>query len=326
MLKYKIIRFAAVGVAVLLYMTGCKKVQEGYISDNIFYLENPFYVQQGVTTTSSTIIGDGSTSPLHVKLLAVRDALGKNADSVLLKKDTILVYTGAVTYQDSTVAMLNAKLKDSAVAPFSVNSIGGRLQFTQATQYVDTGTYTIDVQVSNVKGQVTLQNACNIVITPQTTIDSIFYQAWTTSDAAGNFYSQSAGDMGLTITWDPNGAARIIYKWVDKNGTPFNPAAGEVIARTGRPTFRDWCPYYPEVKTDSTIEYQYPAGIPQMPAYSSTVISDGSGWSGGICYYQVSRTHTDIGQNANTVSTILYYLTKGTYTVTYRLNTIGRVP
>lgn len=327
MLNYKCVHFIALCTIALTVSMSCQKVEKGYLSDNIYYLQNPFTVQQGTTATSGTIVGDGSTSPLSVKLLAVRNELtGENADSMLLKKDTILVYKDAVTYQDSTLALLNAKLKDSAVAPFSVNPLGGRLQFTQASQFVDTGVYTIDVTVSNMRGTKTLNNACNLVITPLSTQDSLFYKSVTASNAAEVFSSLPSNTLTVTIVRYPAGPNKIVLKWLDKNGTAFDPAAGEIVARTGRPTFKDWNPYYPEVKTDTSIEYQYPAGIPQIPAYASTVISNGSSWGGGICYYRIALAHTDIQMAINTVSTILYYVTQGTYIVTYSLNNIVRVP
>ena len=138
MLKNKKSMLASLLLTVaLLIIYGCQKVPKGFISDNIFYNINPFTVSQGITTVSTGLVIDGSTTPLNVKLLAVRDmGTGKDASGILLKLDTIRVFKGAVDYNDSTEALLNLKLKDSTLAPFSVNGIGGRLQFTQATKFV----------------------------------------------------------------------------------------------------------------------------------------------------------------------------------------------
>ena len=60
----------------------CKKQASGFLSDNLYYLENPFPVPQGVTTVSGSMVADGSTAPMKVTLLGVREKKGgKSADS-----------------------------------------------------------------------------------------------------------------------------------------------------------------------------------------------------------------------------------------------------
>ncbi len=302
----------------------CEKTERGFLSDNLYYLENPFTVQQGVTTTSSPLVVDGSTAPLQTTLLAIRNkATGESVDSMFLKPQIISVYTGTITYADTTEAMLRAKLKDSVVAPFSINNIGGRLQFTQASKYVAPGTYTIDISASNMRGTKVLQNACDIHITPITTIDTILYKAWTTSDESGTFYG-IADPLNVSITHDAAGADKIVFKFLDKNGVPFSAANGEIVPRAGRPSFKNWNPYEAPVYTDTSLEFSYPAGIPMLPAYLNTVIENGSAWNDGIVYYQIPARFTDVNLNVNPVLTAQYFVTKGTYTVTYYLNNVAR--
>lgn len=318
MLSNKINRLAF--LCLLLAFYSCEKVEKGFLSDSIYYIENPFTVQQGITTTSSTLVADGSTSPLKVVLVGIRDKKNNaKADSMFTKPQLMSTYTAAVTYEDSTLAKLKAKLRDSLVAPFSINPLGGRLQFTQTSLFIEPGSYSLDVAVSNIKGEKTLKDACNIIVTPLTTIDTLLYKSWTTADAAENFYPQLDA-LQMDITHDGQGPNKIIFQWKDKNGEFFNPAAGEVYGRAQRPSFKHWDPYYPEVKTPTTIEYEYPQGIPELPAFPSTAI----GFDNGICYYRVDMKHTDIGLHVNTVSSIKYYVTKGTYTITYYLNNVVR--
>lgn len=301
-------------------LAGCQKIEKGFLSDSIYYVENPFVVQQGITATSATLVADGSTNPLHVKLLGIRDQkTGAGADSMFLKPQLMSTYLSAISYTDSTLALLKAKLKDSLVAPFSVNGIGGRLQFTQTTKFVDPGVYTIDVGVSNIKGEKILRNACDIHIIPATTDDTLTYKSWTTMDDAGTFYTP-ATTLQMDIVRVGQGPDKIIFRWKDKNGVFFNPAKGEVKPRAGRPYFAHWDPYYPEVKTDSSIEYQYPQGVPEFPVYPATSI----GYDNGICYYQVQKNAADIGQYINTVSSIKYFTTRGTYIITYYLTNAAR--
>ena len=325
MLKNKIVLVTSFLFTIALFLC-CKKVETGFISDNIFYSINPFTVAQGNTTVSGGLIIDGSTTPINVVLLAIRDmATGKDASSILKTPDTIRVYKGSVTYADSTIALLNTKLKDSTVAPFSINPIGGRLQFTQATKYVPLGKYNIDIQVSNVRGTKTLNNACQINIVGSTA-DTLLYLAYNHSDAAFlNFTTFPASLLNCKITHNPNGDNKIVYVWKDKNGNYFNPKNGEITGRPGRPSFSDWDPYYPVVKTDTTLEFKYPAGVPQFPIFSDSK-SYPTGFSNGINYYSVSGAHTDIGMNCNTTFTINYFVTKGTYTITTILTDVTRVP
>ena len=82
-------------VATIVLLTGCKKTPVGYISDNMYYSLNPFTVSQGITTVSNGLVADGSTAPISVKLLSVRDlATGKDASGYLLKKDTVSICSG----------------------------------------------------------------------------------------------------------------------------------------------------------------------------------------------------------------------------------------
>src|SRR5262245_5141055 len=100
-------------LAVIGISGGCKKQESGFLSDNLYYLENAFSMAQGVTTVSASMVADGSTAPLKVTLLAVREKKsGKSADSLFLKAQPLAVFSGNVTYNDSTPETLRAKLKD----------------------------------------------------------------------------------------------------------------------------------------------------------------------------------------------------------------------
>jgi len=326
MSKNKIILFSSfICAAAMLVVYGCQKVPKGFISDNIFYAVNPFSVPQGITTVSAPLVIDGSTNPMNVKLLAIRDlSTGKPVDQMFLSPDTILVYTGAITYADSTIALLNAKLKDSTVAPFSVNPIGGRLQFTQATKFIPQGQYNIDIQASNIRGSKIINNACQINLV-SASVDSLNYTAYSQVDSTGNnFYSDPASNLKIDIRRDAAGPNKIILIWKDKNGQAFNPANGEVIPRPARPDFAGWDPYYPQVKTDTSLEFNYPGGVPQFPVFSNP---NNYPWAGnGLMYYRVLWNHTDIGLSLNTTAGIIYYATKGTFYVTFNLTDVARIP
>ena len=166
------------------------------------------------------------------------------------------------------------------------------------------------------RGEKTLSNACTINLSALTTIDSIDYLACTTSpDAALSSTSNASSSFSCTIDYENTDDNKIIFKFYDKDNNLFDPAKGEVTGRSGRPSFSDWDPYYKPVLTDTSIEFEYPSGVPQMPMFD--VSSYGTGFGRGIIYYQIPGSYTDIGQYINPVATIWYYKTEGTYIVNY---------
>ena len=89
MSKLTITGYAGVCLAIVLLFTGCEKVEKGFLSDNMYYVENPLTTSQGSVTVSSSIVADGSTTPLQVELTRVVDDKGNDMDSILTKTDSI---------------------------------------------------------------------------------------------------------------------------------------------------------------------------------------------------------------------------------------------
>jgi hypothetical protein len=267
----------------------CNKQAVGFLSENLYYLENPFFVAQGVTTVSASMVTDGSTAPLQVKLLGIREKKsGKSADSAFLKPQQMTVFSGNVTYNDSTPETLRSKLKDSLVAPFSVNPIGGRLQFTGTTTFIPQGLYTMDVDVSNVRGMKTLTEACDINILPT----EYFVQAGTSYSYLNDTITQGRvyATPELTATRNASGPAVITIKWVDENGKVYNPAKGEVQARAGLASFQNWDPYYDVQLTDTAFVFQYPDKVPVFPVFNPALVGVGiqaDYW----CYYRIPAAY-----------------------------------
>ena len=314
-----LLRLLAV-IAVIGVNGGCEKQATGFLSDNLYYLENPFAVAQGVTTVSASMVADGSTAPMKVSLLSVRDKKnGKSVDSVFLKQQPLIVFSGNVTYNDSTPETLKAKLKDSIVAPFSVNPVGGRLQFTGTTSFIPQGLYTMDVEVSNVRGMKKITEACDINILPP----EFFVQA-------GAAYSYlidtiSGGRVNftpvLTAKRDTAGPPVITIKWVDENGKVFSPAKGEVLARPGLASFTNWDPYYDVKLTDTAFVFQYPDRVPVFPVFNPAQIGGGvqaDYW----CYYRIPAANiAEPGQEYRLAFAFKLPNAVGTYNVT--IKTVG---
>jgi len=282
MFNYKLLCWLT---AIITVVGSCKKQDTGFLSDNLYYLENPFSVAQGVTTVSASLVTDGSTAPLQVKLLGIREVKsGKSADSLFLKAQPLTVFSGNVTFNDSTPDVLRAKLKDSMVAPFSINPIGGRLQFTGTTTFIPQGTYTMDISVQNVRGAKTITNACDINILKT----EYFVQTGAAYSYLLDTITQARayGVPELTAARDVAGTAVITIKYVDDNGKVFNPLKGEVQARAGLASFQNWDPYYDVQLTDTALVFQYPDHVPAFPVFNPCQV--GSGIQADYwCYYRI---------------------------------------
>jgi len=302
----------------------CKPSEQGYLSDNLRYNVDNLQVNQGTVVYTDPLVANGSTTPLSVELLGIRNKATGAPAPEFLEEHEIATYLSEITWQDTTLEQLNAKIGRAKYPPMMLNPLGGRVGFTQATNFVDTGLYTIDVAVENVFGKRTLNNVLDFSIIGAKK-DSVFYQACTSSDygAEDNFLPYS--NFRIDIEHVPGGENKIVYMWLDRDGAAFNPKAGEVVKRGDRPTFRNWSPYYPEEVTDTALVYRYPdvSGL-VYPIINGTYVGS-TLWPGDpICYYRVVGTANSLGRNLNPVSTIRFYL-PGTYIVRFRFQTLGRV-
>lgn len=274
MLKYKIGYTAITCIIVALIIPACKKTEQGFLSNNMYYIENPLTTSQGGITVSSSLVADGSTTPLSVMLTKVVNADGKDVDSILTKTDSIAGFSDAVTYLDSTLALLGKKLTVTTAKPLSINSTGGRIQLTPATQYVAPGTYTISVKASNVRGAVDLPNACQIIIGSSGGPDTVYAGTYAgTFNLSSGSYLSGIATPGVNLSYSATAINKIIYKFVDKTGALYNAKTGGIISRTGRWSMKQFDPYYPQVLTDSSVEYQFPSVPNQFPVFTNPGIN-----------------------------------------------------
>ena len=301
----------------------CQKTEGGYISDYMSYSPKTLEVRQGIVGFSKSITLDGSTPPITVKLLDVRDKRTGKSTNLLQEEHEISVFTGVITADDVTMEQLAEKIETSAMPSLILNEIGGRVGMTRATLHVDTGVFTIDVQVSNNVGTQVIKDALQIAILPTTSSDVLSHSV-TLSDLGSETNFVQTGNYEFDVRHFPNDEDKIVLKWVDKNGRPFNPSAGEVIKRGDRPTLAAWLPYYPEELTDTAIVYRYPrfSGL-SYPLYNQTTIG-GTSWTNGVMYYRVAGSATDIGKNLNPVASLRFNL-PGTHIVTFKLNDVSNV-
>lgn len=302
--------------ALLVY--GCKKIEKGFISDYMYYTPNPLIATQGNVTTSNSLELDGTTGPVHVKLLAVRNLTTEKNAPELLKEYVIKQFNGQITAADSTIELVNKKIILKPAVALSVGEIGGRIALSQATANIDTGRYTIDVEVSNVNGIRTINNACTIQITSKANYAISSSPFYTTSDLGAETGFSSSAFLPITVDYDKSGPNKIIFRFADKNGTFFNPAQGQVITRGDRGNFAQMNPYYPTVKTATGLEWGFielPNGFP---------IKEGNNGTGN--YYRIPGNFVVENRNVNPVFFDFKVFAPGTFTVTVRIPTVTKKP
>ena len=311
------------GLSILVFGS-CKNDQLGYLSENMRYNVENLQVNQGSVVYTDALIANGSSTPLTVNLLAVRNKETGEVTNDFFKEHEITTYLAEVTWRDTTLEQLQTKIGKAKYPPMMLNAIGGRVGFTQSTHFVSPGQYTIDVEVSNIAGKKKFKNILdfNVIAAKK---EDILFKSCTSSDygAESNFLPYT--DYEINVEYLPEGENKIVYQWEDKNGKPFNPKKGEIIKRGDRPTFKNWSPYYPEEVTDTALVYRYPdvSGL-VYPIMNGTYIGTEL-WSGDpISYYRVVGTANSLGRNLNPVSTIKFYRS-GTYIVRFKFLTLTRI-
>lgn len=326
----KFLTIISIAFIAITLTNGCKKPAEGYLSKVLVYNPKTLVAVKGRVTTSAALLVDGSSSPINVKLLGVRNYYTKQpADSILLKKYEIAVYNAEITQKDTTPAQISAKIGREMYPSFNINPLGGRIEVTPATNFIDTGTFEFDIQVTNPAGTRVVNNVGIIRIVNPTTSYDITAQSVTTSPTTSETFTTQT-NFSTTIVRTASAENKIILKFVDKNGKPFNPNAGNVVPRTDRPSFKTYDPFYAEEKTDTALVYQYPPNLPVFPIYPSVVVSGGT--YSYVSYYRIPAASTDINLNLNPVIGFRLWpvagqsSVSGTYLVTFKMNFVTKVP
>ena len=326
----KFLTIISIAFIAITLSNSCKKPAEGYLSKVLVYNPKTLNAVKGRVTTSAALIVDGSTSPINVKLLAVRNYYTKQpADSILLKKYEIATYKAEITQNDTTPAQISAKIGKAMYPSFNINPLGGRIEVTPATNFIDTATYEFDIEVSNPAGTRVVNNVGIIrIVNPVNSYD-ITAQSLTTSPTTSETFTNNS-NFTTSIVRTSSTENKIIIKFVDKNGKAFNPNAGNVIPRADRPYFKTYAPFYAEQKTDTALVYQYPPDLPVFPIYSSVVVA-GSTYS-YVSYYRIPAASTDINLNLNPVIGFRLWpiagqsSVSGTYLVTFKMNFVTKIP
>ena len=307
------------------FMMKCTKVEKGYLSPTMAYSVSSFTAIVGRTTYSYTLVPDGSSVPIKCKILHFYDATGKVVDDIFTKTYPVTIWTAAYnSVTDVTYAAIMAKRKVVQMAPININENSGQIETNPATIYLPLGSYTIDVQVTNIIGTQVLKNIMTINLVTGNNIDtapvtgSYSVARLIANTAGGPANSSSFGSFNgannpfvvETITRVADTPNIISFKLIDKNGIVFNPKKSEVMKRPNSglnpnpPFLQNLQDYAPDtfVATDSLLTLKYP--LVPFP-----IVSLGNGFN---MYYRLPTAYVHIDSTSSWTSNTAGNYYKGT--------------
>jgi hypothetical protein len=151
---------------VLFFTLGCERPEIGFLSDNIQTPESVIKPPKGIFSTAALPIIDGSTYPLKYEIVEIRDGNGE-VTSELTDKHKITIWTAGYNPKtDTTMELVNKKLKQSEEPSILLNERSGQLAFTPASFFLNNNDYVLDMKVSNVKGEHIFKDFAHISFNP----------------------------------------------------------------------------------------------------------------------------------------------------------------
>lgn len=278
----------------ILSIVACKKIQKGFQSDFIRYKDNNLFAKRGlILYQSDRINADGSTPPYTFKLLNLRKEDGSPAPAEFTTGYDIVVFKDGVTFDattDTTVALLNKKRETQKKFPMYFNETSGQLTFNKASANLPLGRYVFDVEMTNITGTKLYPKLATINV-----VDPLPEDLFVITDNVSNAFNDISGaatpmrNPTITCTKISNNGARAILKMVDKNGTAFNPKAGEIIARGDRPIFENYAKFNPVIKNDTAMICDFEVAPFPLAKY----VTPTTDW-GFLMYYRIPSKFVNI--------------------------------
>ena len=288
-------KIIALLLVIIIAGAACKKIQEGFLSDTIRYIDKNVYCLRGMPLSQSQPINiDGSTPPISFEILNLRnESDGKPAPKEFTEKYELLMFKEGTAFNvdtDTTVELLNKKREYRPVPPMEFNPVSGQFSFNRHSVKIPLGKYTFDLQATNVHGTKVFPAFATLNIVEPTTED-IFAQEDNVSNAFHNVTGAVTPHKNpkLTVTKVSNAGARIILKLTDKNGVPFNAKAGEIIRRGDRPTFENYARFNPVQFTDTAMICDFELAPFPLARY----VTPTTDW-GHLIYYRIPSQFANI--------------------------------
>jgi hypothetical protein len=330
-MKRDILLFGLLAAGMIM---ACEQLEEGYLSRNIHYAQNPLYVAQGASMFSEALATDNSTTPLHVELLDIRNVQTGQSEPNWYGESEVSFWAAEInSVTDTTWDQVLAKFSRKPYPIFQVNPVGGRLEFTEGTANVPVGEYEIDVKVSNTRGSMILKNACTIVLGEKSNFFGTGggYDLWNTSNSDSrpepklSYRELEGGDLeafkaklsAAGETYNPE-YGYMILKVLDNYGNAFNwtpntdpTMGGEIRQRaTNLGNYERRSPWQKMIYTEDALVAPFPmAPFPLINAPSPT---------DQLNYYRIVPTATNKGVDI-WIRFSWVILRKGVFEVTYQL-------
>lgn len=238
-MQKKYLNFSALflgAICTLIFSFSCTKVNVGHLDPYLYYPQNPMTIQQGRPFMSFGLNPNGSTRPMHVELLHIYNkATGQIVDQEFQQKFPLKIWTAAYDHAlDTTLDMVNVIRKTVDTPALWVDPVSGALIANFNTYQLDTGDFIFDVRISNVYGSKIYPKLgeFKLVYAPPYQKDPEIGSPYDKLYKVGNeSVVKSAKNPIISISRITDTPDVIIVKFIDKNGIPFNPKAGEIIKR-----------------------------------------------------------------------------------------------
>ncbi|MBO9732019.1 MAG: DUF5007 domain-containing protein [Chitinophaga sp.] len=318
--KYNLKKLLGSAALLGVLVIGCKKIDEGFLSDELYVPDSPIKVERGIPfQKTAAILPDGSTRPMSVKLLDVRRADTKKHADEFFKQYPVWVYNAAVDPAvDTTIEQVNKKREKKVMPPFTFLS-SGQFVFNGATDSLPVDVnYEYDVEVSNVTGSKVYKN-----IGKMFTVDGPLL---TDTSTGCNLFPDDGSKTvpmpkpSMTITRVSESGNSVILKLADKDGNAFNPKKGEIIKRGDRPIFENYARFHPIEYTDTAMICNFEIA----PFPLSRYYANGTQWN-YLMYYRLPSTFLSVDKSLTpkigSVNPIISFrlMKAGTYLVEIRM-------
>lgn len=254
------------GVLVLSYCN-CTKVASGYVNPSMYYTNALLVVPRGQTVSTGTLVSNGSNTPLNVTLYHIYDSTGKIVDDIFAKTYPVTVWkSGYNSITDTTYNSILSKLSYQDLPPIIIGKTGGVISSTSASLNVPTGTYSVDLQISNAGGTEILKKVISLQFTNPVLVET--NDATTGNPGIGRaltglasvtyiYNTYNIPYMQMTVNRIADTPNVLYLKIVDKNGVPFNPKT-EIVPRPG--VLQNLQYYQPDtyIASDTSMSVKFP--------------------------------------------------------------------
>lgn len=155
------------GSVLLLAMAGCYKIptEKGFLSPGL-YLKGSDTLNLPLGGKGTTDIAglDGSSQPCVFSIDNIRDMSGNRSEQFFTKymyPTWVLPYDH---FKDTTLDLINAKIKETEIPPFSINPVNGSLQYFETTSNLKNpgDVFNVDVRVKNANGERLYKNYATV--------------------------------------------------------------------------------------------------------------------------------------------------------------------